>query len=165
MESIENKLRPNHPIVSALAREGSRFQQRLDNWHEQSALHADCLNPHYKLALANYHALQLFLCRNFTYYACWEEEHVPLLAASGVEMHVTAIVVQSDDILKHSKIPGILVLFPLRMGAANANRASQQDQIIKLLERISQNGFIVSERIKVDSQELWEYQRRRSGEI
>jgi hypothetical protein len=165
VESIPNILRPNHPLICALAKEGCRFQQRLYNWHEKTAAHVDCFDPYGKLALACYHALHLFLYRNFTFYTCWEADRIPSLSPNEIEMHATAVLAHSDDILQYSTIPGILVLFPLRMAGVNASRLSQKNKIMRMLGRISQNGFIISERFKIDLEDLWEYQRLGSGEV
>lgn len=118
------------------------------------------------LALSNYSALQLFLAKNYTFYTCWEEQDIPSLAAHEIEAHAAAVVTLSNQILEHSNMPGVLLLFPLRMAGANTSQSLQKDETVRLLDRIAQKGFAVSGRIKRDLQELWEYQhaeRARGG--
>lgn len=110
------------------------------------------------LAMSKYHALQLFLSRNYTFYACWEGQDIPSLAAHEIEAHIIAVVNLSKQILEHYNIPGVLLLFPLRMAGANTSQSLQKDEIVRLLDRIAQKGLAVSERIKRDLQDLWEYQ-------
>lgn len=97
---------------------------------------------------------------NYTYYTCWEDLDIPSMTSAQIEIHVNAVVALSSQILEHSNLPGVLILFPLRMAGANAAKPSQRDELVRLLDRISQKGFVVAERIKVDLRELWEYQQR-----
>ncbi|KAL0767757.1 hypothetical protein CaCOL14_009996 [Colletotrichum acutatum] len=157
IESIPEALRPGHPAMQALAEEGRCFQQRFRSWHDQMILHDDHHDPYCMLALSNYNALQLFLSMNYTFYTCWEEQDIPSLRAHEVEAHVTAVVALSNQILEHSNMPGVLLLFPLRMAGANTSQSSQKEETVRLLDRIAQKGFAVSGRIKRDLQELWEY--------
>ncbi|KXH33569.1 hypothetical protein CNYM01_08772 [Colletotrichum nymphaeae SA-01] len=158
IESIPDTLRPGHPAIHALAEQGRRFQQRLRSWHDQIIPRHSHNDPYRMLAISNYHALQFFLSRNYTFYACWEGQDIPSLAAHEIEAHVTAVVTLSNQILEYSNIPGILLLFPLRMAGANTSQSLQKDEIVRLLDRIATKGFAVSRRIKRDLQELWEYQ-------
>ncbi|KAK1466953.1 hypothetical protein CMEL01_10946 [Colletotrichum melonis] len=158
IESIPDTLRPGHPAIHALAEQGQRFRQRLCSWHDQITPYFDHRDPYCMLALSNYNALQLFLSRNYAYYACWEGQDIPSLAAHEIEAHVTAVVDLSNQILEYSNIPGVLLLFSLRMAGANTNQSLQRGEIVRLLDRIATKGFAVSGRIKRDLQELWEYQ-------
>lgn len=158
IEAIPENTRPSHPTIHALAQEGCQFQQQLQSWHDQITPNADHLDPYSKLALANFHALQLFLYWNYTFYTCWEGEDIPSLTSSEIGMHTTAMIALSDETLERSYIPGVLLLFTLRMAGVNTSNLLQKNEILRLLDRISQKGFIVSERIKIDLREVWEYQ-------
>ena len=162
-ESISKGLCPAHLAIGRLACEGCRFQEQLQSWFTNIAPQFDHLDPYYNLALANYHALQLFLCKNYTFYTCWEGERAPSLTADMIARHTADAIALSDTVLRCSNIPGILLLFPLRMAGTNAVNASQKDEILKLLTQIFRNGFMVSERIRVDLREVWEYQEMGSG--
>lgn len=94
---------------------------------------------------------------NYTFYTCWGEETIPRLTTSEIESHVSAIVCYAGQIVDSPNVPGLLMLFPLRMAGANTNDPSQKDRILRLLKRISQTGFIVSNRITVDLEEVWAY--------
>lgn len=110
--------------------------------------------------MANCHALVLFLCKNFTYYSFWGEVEVPRLVETKITAHVDTIMDLSELILEKSSIPGVLLLFPLRMAGSNATELRQRGRVSKLLARVSQKGFIISERITVDLQELWKYESK-----
>ncbi|KAH6874074.1 hypothetical protein B0T10DRAFT_533100 [Thelonectria olida] len=163
IESIPQELRPGHPIIHELANEGMRIRRQLQCWHDHATLHPDRLNSYLNLALTNYHALALFLCRNYTFYNCWDEQQIPQLTTDDVSTHVDAVLALSEAILKVSSIPGLLLLFPLRMAGASAIAACQRDQTSRLLARVSQNGFLISERVKADLHELWAHERLRSN--
>jgi hypothetical protein len=163
IESIPRELRTGHPVIHELANEGMQIQHQLQCWHDNAEMHPDRQDPYCNLALANYHALALFLGRNYTYYNCWSEQQIPQLTANDVNNHVDAVLEISDAVLQVSSIPGLLLLFPLRMAGASAIGAFQRNQTSRLLARISQNGFLISERIKADLQELWEHESLRSN--
>ncbi|KAG8355340.1 hypothetical protein FVEN_g6776 [Fusarium venenatum] len=157
IESMPEHLRSCHPHISSLADEGRMYQQRLHEWHDRTLAIEDCVEFHDKLALTVYHALQLFICMNYTFYKFWDEHKIPRLDANETDVHVSAIIAHVGDILDHSNISSLLLLFPLRMAGANTSNASEKGQIMKLLRRISQNGFVVSNRIVVDLEEVWTY--------
>lgn len=143
-----------------LTRQAKHFQLKLESWLQQANEYPDSEDPYFNLAMANCHALVLFLCRNFTYYSFWGEVKVPWLAEPEITAHVNAITSLSEVILETSSIPGVLLLFPLRMAGSNATDMKQRQRTSKLLTRVSQKGFIISERITVDLQELWNYENK-----
>ncbi|RGP81833.1 hypothetical protein FLONG3_30 [Fusarium longipes] len=157
IEDIPKQLRRSHPGIRSLAQEGCMYQRRLQDWHEQMLEHGNWLDGDCKLALIIYHALQLFVCMNYTFYTCWDEDSIPTLTTDEIESHVSTVTSQATELLESSSIPGILLLFPLRMAGANANSPFHKDRIIRLLERISETGFVVSKRIAVDLDEIWAY--------
>ncbi|RGP62921.1 beta-lactamase [Fusarium sporotrichioides] len=157
IECIPEQVRTCHPRIYSLAQEGRIYQQRLQQSHNQILALEPRLDSHGNLALTLYHALDLFLCMNYTFYALWDEDGIPRLSADNIEDHVSAIISHVREILDHSNISGLLLLFPLRMAGANTVEPSQKDQILRLLRKISEKGFVVSNRIVVDLEEVWAY--------
>ncbi|KAF5626191.1 monocarboxylate transporter 2 [Fusarium sp. NRRL 52700] len=158
IELIPENQRHNHPDLDILAAKSCLFQYELQSWHSQHSASIKSCGPYEKLALANYHALQLFLCRNFTFYDCWDSRIIPILTSMEIGRHVASMLSCCSEILEHSHIAGVLVIFPLRMAGANSVDPRERMEVMRLLDLISQKGFVVSERIKVDLVELWEYQ-------
>ncbi|OBS26131.1 hypothetical protein FPOA_00074 [Fusarium poae] len=157
IEKIPEHLRSCHPHIHSLADEGRMYQHRLHEWHDRTLAFEDCPEYHDRLALTIYHALQLFICMNYTYYTFWVKDRIPRLTAKETEEHVLAIMTHIGDILDHSSISGLLLLFPLRMAGANTNKTSYKDGILRLLNIISEKGFVVSNRIVVDLEEVWAF--------
>ncbi|KAG7051933.1 fungal specific transcription factor domain-containing protein [Colletotrichum scovillei] len=100
IESVSDTLRPGHPAIHALAERGRCFQQRLRSCHDQMTPRHSHNDPYCMLAISNNHALQLFLCKNYTFYACWEGQDIPSLAAHEIEAHVNAVSLQKDEIMR-----------------------------------------------------------------
>ncbi|KAF4995731.1 hypothetical protein FGRMN_4938 [Fusarium graminum] len=144
--------------TSVLAGQGFVFLQRLQDWYQSTLPHVKTTDTHFKLALANYHSLCLLICKNYTYYDIWDLDSIPILTASEIEKHVDAVVALSTAILQDAVIPGILILFPLRIAGVNTTELSGRETILSLLDRIGRRGFLVSQRIIVDLRALWEYE-------
>ncbi|KAH7131746.1 hypothetical protein B0J13DRAFT_108152 [Dactylonectria estremocensis] len=157
VEAIPVQLRPGHPVISALAAEGTSVQRRLSSWYNTAVIHMDHKDPHARLAIINCHALQLYLSQNFTYYSCWEKDAAPSLTEHQIDICITTILDLSSVLLDASNIPGLLLLFPLRMAGANAATVLQRNIVLQLLTRVFQKGFIVSQRISIDLLEYWKY--------
>ncbi len=51
------------------------------------------------------------------------------------------------------------------MAGANAVEQSLRNKTLDRIDQIYRSGFLVSERIKVDLQELWNYQARLSNVV
>ena len=122
------------------------------------ASNPDFSDPHTGLAIANCHALILFHCRNFTFHSCWRNKPIPSLHRFETQEHVDAILELSDKTLRSSEIPGALLLFPLRNAGANVLEYHKQREIINLLDRIFQMGFVVAQIIKADLEEFWHHE-------
>lgn len=165
MESIPEPLRSTDPAIVAFARHGIQINERIRSWHDDIASHLNRTDPYAQLALANYHALELFHCKNFTYYSCWENRGIPSLTQSEIDTHVSSILHLSEQCLEASIIPGVTLLFPLRMAGVNAFEAEQRTKVVDILSQIHRLGFIVSDRIKIDVQELWQFLATQSGSI
>ncbi|KAI5458297.1 fungal-specific transcription factor domain-containing protein [Mariannaea sp. PMI_226] len=158
VEAIPENARHFHPRILNLASEGNQLQHELEEIARYMRLKLDAANSFTKLAMVNNHATLLFLCRNFTFYSCWDGTPIPSLSRDQVETHVTGITTLSKEILEESHIPGTSLLFPLRMAGACENGSGQRGIVTAVLDQIYRQGFVVSERIKVDLQQCWEYE-------
>lgn len=149
------------PSIRALGEQGIEIQSMVYQWHDE-ALTRMCSSEetdfHFQLSLTYYHALLLFLSRNFSYYRYWDPVTAPFLSQRDIDDHVTTILALAEKILDASTIPGVMLFFPLRLAGSYAKSIEQRRTIWKILDRIHWRGFIVSDRIQTDLQELWQYQ-------
>ena len=157
MESIPCSLRPGNPAVAALASEGVQVHEKIRDWHVDASSRLNLTDPYAQLTIATFHALELFHCRNFTFYSCWESTVVPCLTPHELDAHVASTLHLSQKVLDASVIPGVTLLFPLRIAGANATCSEQRARIVDILGQIHKTGFIVSERIEADVQEIWNF--------
>ncbi|KAL6895180.1 hypothetical protein HDV57DRAFT_213 [Trichoderma longibrachiatum] len=130
----------------------------LNVWCEGASPTSGSVDPFAQLALANYYAVRLFHCNNFTYYTCWRAGTVPRLSQLEIDAYVPAITYLCDQVLGTSNIPGAILLSPLRMAGAHAKSEVQRDNVRRLLHRIHNHGCVVAERIHRDLSEFWRYQ-------
>lgn len=158
IECIPEEERVCRPAIAALASEGTKLDHRISTWYDDISLQLDPVDPFTQLALANHYAVRLFHCKNFTYYTCWQAGTVPELDQPEIDTCVAAITCFCDQILQTSNIPGVVLLFPLRMAGAHSNVEWQRDKIRNLLHQVCSKGFVVAERIKTDLGEFWQYQ-------
>ncbi|KAL7920746.1 fungal-specific transcription factor domain-containing protein [Trichoderma austrokoningii] len=119
IEDIPTEERSNSFAVKALAREGTALDHKITIWNNSSLLQSAVADPFTQISLAYYYALRLFHCRDFPYYSYWETKTIPALSRVETNAYVTAIVDICERIIQASNIPGILVLFPLRMAGAH----------------------------------------------
>lgn len=157
IEEIPLESRTSSSQVEELASEGCRLYQRLlqAQIDHTARPHA---NPHEKLAIANNYANVLFVCKNFTFYDCWGVSEIPMLTTTEAEKLATNIVDISDKLLEASSIPGILLLFPLRMAGVVASRSLQRERIVAVLNRVHDQGFAIARWIRHDVEALWQWQ-------
>ncbi|PTB61695.1 hypothetical protein BBK36DRAFT_1131177 [Trichoderma citrinoviride] len=158
VEPIPEDVRLCNLVVTALARRGHELNQILNAWYDGNAPASEFADPFTQLALANFYAVRLFHCNNFTYYTCWEAGTVPQLDKPEIDAYVAIITDLCDQILQTSNIPGAILLFPLRMAGAHARYEPQRYNVRHLLHQIHNNGFVVAQRIQTDVSELWQYQ-------
>jgi hypothetical protein len=158
-ESLPDQIQPDHPDICALAAEGFIMLRRLEDWYEVTIPQIQRSDAYLKLALANYHALHLFIYKNYTYYDFWDRSEIPILAEDEAKTRTAAIRALADEIINSSDIPGILTLFALRAAGVAATELSERSAILGLLDQIVQKGFVVSRRISDDLRGLWEYER------
>ncbi|UNI22373.1 hypothetical protein JDV02_008268 [Purpureocillium takamizusanense] len=152
IEGIPPRARPYSPVIDSLARDGVALFDLIHAWEG-----ATPTEPFAELANANHRALELFFCRNFTYYDCWLERKVPRLEPRERGAHVEGVL-RACEAVQQSGIPGALLLFPLRMAGANTADAKQKKRILRLLGGIYAQGFVVADRITTDLHEYWQYQ-------
>ncbi|KAK4092258.1 transcriptional regulator family: Fungal Specific TF [Purpureocillium lilacinum] len=157
IENIPPGERPCSPVIDDLARQGVALFRTIHAW--EAATPAQ--NPFADLARANHLALELFFCKNFTYYDCWLGRQVPRLEAGETDAHVEAVL-RACEAVQRSNIPGALLLFPLRMAGANTADADadRKERILKLLGRVHAQGFVVADRIKVDLHDFWQHEEQ-----
>lgn len=165
MESIPCAFRTGNPDVAALAFEGVQVHQRIRDWHVDASARLDLTDPYAQLTIATFHALELFHCRNFTFYSSWESILVPCLTPHELDAHVASTLHLSQKILDASVVPGVTLLFPLRMAGVNTTCAEQRARIMVILGQIRKTGFIVSERIEADVQETWNFMATQDGPV
>jgi hypothetical protein len=158
IESMTDTIQPDHPEICALAAEGFVFLQRLEDWYQVTIPQIESPDAYLKLALATYHALHLFIYKNYTYYVFWDRSEIPILAEDEARIRVAAIIALLTEIINESNIPGILTLFTLRVAGVAASEPSERTAILGLLHQIAQKGFVVSRRISLDLRGLWEYE-------
>lgn len=80
---------------------------------------------------------------------------VSTLAEDEIQGHLRNILELSDVLLTTSKISPLLLLFPLRTAGARSGEPWQQQEIMRLLERI-EGGFSVAAAFKIDLGRVWE---------
>lgn len=158
-ESLPETIQTDHPDICALAAQGFIMLRRLEDWYESTIPQIQSPDAYLKLALANYHALHLFIYQNYTYYAFWDRSEIPILAEDEARTHIAVIIALSAEVINSSDIPGILTLFALRAAGVTAREMSERRAILVLLDQIAQKGFVVSRRIIEDLRGLWEYER------
>jgi hypothetical protein len=156
---LPEQIQPDHPDICALAAEGFIMLRRLEDWYEVTIPQLQRSDAYLKLALANCHALHLFIYKNYTYYDFWDRSEIPILVEDEAKTRTAAIIVLSAEIINSSDIPGILTLFALRAAGVAATELSERRAILRLLDQIVQKGFVVSRRVSDDLRGLWEYAR------
>ncbi|KFX86878.1 hypothetical protein V490_08756 [Pseudogymnoascus sp. VKM F-3557] len=158
VSQIPELQRYTDPAVSALGFEGLAIQDAMFAWHAQAlSLLGNTIGDGSQLllALAYYNALLIFLSGNFDYYPYWTAPNAPILPKSEVTAHVAAILQLTDAALKTSRLAGALMFFPLRVAGSRAGGKQQRSEILGMLSRVAQKGFVVAGRIRDDLQEVW----------
>jgi hypothetical protein len=118
---------------------------------------APSLDPYDKLATINNCAALLLTCRNFAFYHCWGTLDMPRLHEQQGEELVSVILSLSKDLIEKSNIPGFSFLFPLRVAGTFAATQSLRDEVIHLLRRIHDYGFVFSKWVQEDLNQLWRF--------
>jgi len=151
-------MRSSSSQIADLSKEGCRLYQLLLQSPRQDDVKMAPADPYEKLAIANNCANLLYLCRNFTFYNCWGNVNIPILTVAEVEKLATHILDLSRELLENSTIPGILLLFPLRVAGAAATGSLQKDRVTAVLGQVHEHGFAIAKWIRNDVELLWRWQ-------
>lgn len=146
-----------HPSVALIAAEGLNVQETIYNWHTRTLLQLvrDGPNGYLNLALLYYHALLIFLSGNYDYFPYWDKIPAPVLSPAEISEHLTTILYLSGEVLCHSKIPGVMLFFPVTVAGARARTVAQKSEILDLLDQVFRKGFVVANRIRDNLLERW----------
>ncbi|GAM84870.1 hypothetical protein ANO11243_028720 [Dothideomycetidae sp. 11243] len=155
IEQTPEAFRPHDPVLDTIAIEGLELEQEMIRWLDYSPYGRAVESPCLRVTIINWHATRLFHHLNFSYYSCWEFRTIPMLQQYEIDLHVNSILQESDTVISDGIIPGIMLLFPLRMAGACATDNLVVQKIMGILGRVHHTGFIVSDLIKADIQALW----------
>ncbi|KAK4869244.1 hypothetical protein LT330_006244 [Penicillium expansum] len=157
IDMIPEAERFTDPSVALIAAEGLDLQETIYNWHTKTLLHLvqDDPNQHSNLALVYYHALLIFLSGNYDYFAYWDNIPAPVLSPAEISEHLTTILYLSGEVLRNSKIPGVMLFFPVTVAGARAWTTDQQSEILNLLNLVFRKGFVVANKIRDGLLERW----------
>ncbi|KAJ5593214.1 hypothetical protein N7537_010118, partial [Penicillium hordei] len=157
IENIPEAERFRHPSVALIAAEGLDVQETIYTWHMKTLLQLvqDGPNQYSNLALLYYHALLIFLSGNYDYFPYWNKIPAPVLSPIEISEHLTTMLYLSGEVLHHSKIPGVMLLFPVTVAGARARRVDQKSEILNVLSEIFCRGFVVANRIRDNLLERW----------
>jgi hypothetical protein len=118
--------------------------------------------PHYNLESDSlqftiyYHTTSIFLTGIFYYRPYWNHLAKPILTASEVQAHVSAILSLTDLVLKSTNLAGVLFLYPLRVAGARARCSEDKSRILTMLNIIERKSFVVAGAFVEDLRQLWE---------
>jgi hypothetical protein len=157
IEMIPEAERFTDPSVALLAAEGLNAQDTIYNWHTQTLLQLaqDGPTEYSNLALLYYHALLIFLSGNYDYFPYWDKIPAPVLSPAEISEHLVAILDLSGEVLSHSKIPGVMLFFPVTVAGSRARRVEQRSKVLNLLDWVFCQGFVVANRIRDGLLERW----------
>ncbi|EFY91084.1 hypothetical protein MAC_02970 [Metarhizium acridum CQMa 102] len=159
IQQIPEPERCAHPSIQGLGLQGIHVQDLLNKWYLQhgSTLNATSTAHECRLALIYYHTLMLFLSRNYTYYSCWAGKATPLLSRSAISDHTRSIATLIDRLLQSSNVPGVMLLFPLRVVGSLLTETDARLKVVAQLDTIYWKGYVVADRVKVDLNILWAF--------
>lgn len=165
IDRIPEPERFTDPAVALVAAEGLNLQETIYNWHTRTLLQLvqDGPDQNSNLALLYYHALLIFLSGNYDYFPYWNDIPAPVLTPAEVSEHLSTILYLSAEVLRHSKIPGVMLFFPVTVAGARARTVDQRLEILNLLGLVFSKGFVVANKIRDNLLERWaEKDRKRS---
>jgi hypothetical protein len=164
---IQNPSKGDHSnsIAEDWANTGVKFLNKLRTrlLHLNKSAFSD--DSFQKLAIVNCCALHLYFCRNFGYFSCFDGLQTPKLTENESEDLITTVLEEIDGLHKKSEIPGILLLFPLRVTGVSARTPSHRARVKSALDRVYSRGYVVSKWIVTDLQELWDWEQAFSNSI
>ncbi|KAK0389690.1 hypothetical protein NLU13_3263 [Sarocladium strictum] len=143
-------------IATAWASRGDDFFRKLRDarLNIENLSHLD--DPFEKLAMANWCALCLYFCRNFSYFTAFAGVKTPALTVDETENLISTILDQLETLILRQEVHGVFLLYPLRVAGTSARSISEKGRIIKALKDVYTQGLAVSEWIVTDLQHLWE---------
>lgn len=154
---------PSGLLIEELGKEGIQIQQDINQWHRDAAARLprnNHRNSRHHKALIYGHASLIFLANTFDYYPFWNQRSAPRLSQVQIDDRIDSILDQADSILNGSGGSAVFLLYPLRIAGTRANSEAQRARILDTLKRVFESGFVVSDRIKQDLLEYWEYKKR-----
>ncbi|KXG52203.1 Protein of unknown function DUF3468 [Penicillium griseofulvum] len=157
IDNISEEERFKDPSVALIGIEGLNIQETIYNWHTKTLLQMaqDGPSEYSNLALLYYHALLIFLSGNYDYFPYWNDIPAPVLSLAEISEHLSSILYLSGEVLHHSKIPGVMLFFPVTVAGARARKVDQQSEILNLLDLVARNGFVVANKIRGGLLERW----------
>jgi len=160
--SLDDQLSELHSIAA----EGLGLRIFLGNWKDSVKFWNVSNDDQMLLALIYYHAISIYLSGIFDYFSHWDEWSIPTptIERSEIQENVQHILTMTTIALKQSNLAGILFLFPLRVAGARVD-TTQNSNILWLLGRISQGGFVVANTIAAELGQLWSTTNSNSVDI
>ena len=149
-------------VLRDLAEEGFVLRSRLYSWRQIAQEWSESVaawqeDMQMTLALIYHNALSIYLSGIFDYHKTWIDHQIPtsVLSSSEIQAHVLGILTMVQGALKQDALAGILFFFPLRVAGARARHLEHQREIFRLLQLISQRGFVVADAFIMDLEDLW----------
>lgn len=158
LEDTPEYFRCLDPGLDCLAQEGVDIREAILNCEVINSSEETPTDPYTRLAVIIRGALLLYHCRNFTFYSCWEMRRIPQIDQCEIDEQVAMILSQAQILLTKTQIPGVLLLFPLRMAGTHVISSTLQGKILDILYQIRRKGFVISDRIQGDLQEFWHHE-------
>jgi hypothetical protein len=62
-----------------------------------------------------------------------------------------------EEMLTSSFVPGVMLLFPLRVVGSLLDEARARQRLERQLDSIYWKGYVVADRIKIDLKDLWTF--------
>ncbi|KAJ5210079.1 Protein of unknown function DUF3468 [Penicillium cf. griseofulvum] len=157
VDNIPEEERFQDPSLAMIGAEGLNVQESIYHWHTTMLLQMgqDGPSEYSNLALLYYHALLIFLSGNYDYFPYWDNIPAPVLSPAEISEHLSSILYLSGEVLRHSKIPGVMLFFPVTVAGARARKVDQQSKILNLLDLVFSKGFVVASKIRGDLLERW----------
>ncbi|KAL2831383.1 hypothetical protein BDW59DRAFT_169663 [Aspergillus cavernicola] len=115
---------------------------------ETSAFSLRVTDDYFFLSLLYYHALIIFLSGNYNYFPYWDNIPAPILSPDEVADHVNIILDILEQLVSRSRLPGVMLFFPFTVAGSRARRDDHKTNILSLIDRIMNDGFVVAHRVK-----------------
>ncbi|KAF2501785.1 hypothetical protein BU16DRAFT_501132 [Lophium mytilinum] len=152
----------------AVITEGLYLRRCLSDWYHQIECRLPTArdpstplqtNMELLIALIYYHALSIFLSGCFDYrLSCFPAPpaSLPILTRTQVERHLASILSLTELALNKTWLTGVAFLFPLRVAAARAWSAADQNEVVQRLRSVRSKGFSITNLFEEEVNCLWE---------